>query len=40
MYSTSHRVLSENFVIRNEDILHFNQQYSLFCEGGLACLEN
>jgi hypothetical protein len=39
-YYASHRVLSENFVLRNEEILHFNQQILLSCEGGLLCLEN
>jgi len=26
MYYARHRILSDNFVLRNEDILHFNQQ--------------
>jgi hypothetical protein len=29
-YYASHRVLSEDFVLRNEDILHFNQQFYYF----------
>ncbi len=49
VYYAGHRVLSENFVLRSEDILHFNQQPIFILEarpsktgrgeGGLLCLR-
>jgi hypothetical protein len=40
MYYAKHRILSQDFVFRSEDILHFNSLLNIFLKGGLLCVRN